>query len=294
MIEFLSETISNRSAAYIPRNDYLELIELCLLVLGHPIDKYTFKSCTADHHARWMSKLIYSFKIYLFRDQFPLSKEEEDNMRNFCLFGCLVYVKYWIQCPQPTDAPINDLCFYKEIENYKLLNKEVADSALDKLQNHLWYLSSELVVLALFSDKVSVQEKGRMIDVMKKRQDLNWTNRNIRLENTTALAKKSLSDLVGPQSMPALLKLNLNIGFMFTVNPQEWNKSREYRKAKIIVSNLKVVNDAAERAIQTMSTFNECLTQKETEKQLLILVVADNRKRIPVMDKKTLSSYKAR
>ncbi|KAJ6647038.1 hypothetical protein Bhyg_02256, partial [Pseudolycoriella hygida] len=206
-IQFLNTTISNHDSSYIPRKDYLELMELCLLVLGHPIENYTFKACGADHHARWMFKLIYSFKIYLFRHQFTLTAQEEANLRNFCLFGCLLYVKYWIQCPRPTDAPINDPRFFMDIRKYNGVNKEVAESALNKFRNHMWYLSAELVVLALFSDEVSTQEKARMMTAMHAQADLNWNRQNIRLENIKGLAKKHLSDLVGPQIMPALLRL---------------------------------------------------------------------------------------
>lgn len=90
------------------RDDYKELMELCLLVLGHPLKNYTFKAPGATHHARWMSKTIYSLKIFLFRNQFSLSAEEKSNFKEMNLFAGLIYVKAWIQCPLASDAPVND------------------------------------------------------------------------------------------------------------------------------------------------------------------------------------------
>jgi len=47
------------------------------------------------------------------------------------------------------------------------LNKTVADAALRKLANHLWYVAPELVPLALFSNKVSVEDKRHIAECMK-------------------------------------------------------------------------------------------------------------------------------
>lgn len=44
---------------------------------------------------------------------------------------------------------------------------------------------------------------------------------------------------------------------------------------------LKAVNDCAERAIALATTFNQSLTTDEKEKQFLLQVVEDHRKRFP-------------
>jgi hypothetical protein len=51
-----------------PRGDYKECAEMCHLILGGKLaDDYQFKICGPCHHARWMSKVTYTFKMYLFR-----------------------------------------------------------------------------------------------------------------------------------------------------------------------------------------------------------------------------------
>ena len=47
------------------------------------------------------------------------------------------------------DAPVNDLKLFMDILEYP--EKVVSASALKALKLHLWYLSEELVPLALFS-----------------------------------------------------------------------------------------------------------------------------------------------
>jgi len=58
----------------LPREDYKEMIELCLLILGFPLSddakQYHFRLPGAYHMARWMAKDIYCMKIYLFRNEF--------------------------------------------------------------------------------------------------------------------------------------------------------------------------------------------------------------------------------
>ncbi|KAL4113867.1 hypothetical protein QTP88_017425 [Uroleucon formosanum] len=64
------------------RDDYKELLELTVIFLGeNPLNGIFFHYPGAFHHARWMSKAIYSFKIYMFRKQFKLNVREENQWR---------------------------------------------------------------------------------------------------------------------------------------------------------------------------------------------------------------------
>lgn len=268
-------------------------MELCLLVLGHPLKNYKFKKPGANHHARWMSKIIYSFKIFLFRKQFELSLEEQSNFKEMCLFSSLIYVKTWIQCPLTSDAPGNDLNFYKLLQKYEVVSKTVSEVAIEKFKNHLWYLGLELVVFSLFSNKITPKEKLKMLQEMKKKGD-NWKIRGNRLLDSKDLQKKTLSDLIGCQSMSVIKSLKLNVDFMYNLEPDKWCNSKEYKIAKSVVDNIKVVNDVAERSLALMTIYNETLTRKEDGKQNVIHVVEDNRKRVKGCQKKILSTYNIR
>ncbi|KAK2704352.1 hypothetical protein QYM36_016666 [Artemia franciscana] len=68
-----------------PRDDYREFLELVIIFLGLvPEREIQFMPPGATHHAQWLSKVIYSLKIWMFRGQFCLSKKEEKGCK-MCL-----------------------------------------------------------------------------------------------------------------------------------------------------------------------------------------------------------------
>jgi hypothetical protein len=111
------------------------------------------------HSARLMAKVIYCFKLYLFRGQSKLTAAENRKLEEFCPFARHIYVKAWISCPIARDAPANDMMLVRQTHQYSTINKTVSDAAKKKFQNHLWYLGAELLPLCLFSDRISVEEK---------------------------------------------------------------------------------------------------------------------------------------
>ena len=48
--------------------------------------------------------------------------------------------------------------------------------------------------------------------------------------------------------------------------------SNEYVQGKLVIGNLKVVNDSAERGIKLIEDFNEKFTKDENQKQFLLQV----------------------
>ena len=54
-----------------------------------------------------------------------------------------------ITCPVARDSPINDLNLLKAVRNYP--DPLIATEGEKAIHNHLWYLTEELVPLALFS-----------------------------------------------------------------------------------------------------------------------------------------------
>ena len=55
----------------------------------------------AMHHARWMSKVLYAIKIWMFRGQFKLTKGEETGLRDIAVFSVHIYLKAWMMVIQP-------------------------------------------------------------------------------------------------------------------------------------------------------------------------------------------------
>ena len=126
--EELISFIQGQLNSYHARDDYKELLQLGLLFLGAPdVNKRSINSPGAFHRARWMAKLIYCLKIYLFRSQFPLTEFELQGLRKFNVFVLRVYIKAWYTCQCPISAPRNDLELFKKLLVYKSVNEVVAE-----------------------------------------------------------------------------------------------------------------------------------------------------------------------
>jgi hypothetical protein len=310
----LQSILAQKDKTFLPRDDYKELVELGLILLDALPNRnqYVFKKPGACHRARWMVKVIYSMKTYIFRSQFELTVEEVVDLKDMCIFFVLIYIRFvkdkdltvileyfylafcrfWMQCPKAVDAPANDLQLYQYLHKYKSVNKRIAMSCIKKFENHLWYLGPELVPLALFSNIVTIPDKRKMQLAIKSFEST-WTDRTVRLKETKNLQKKKLWELVNETSYCALQSLKLDMNYLLNTDPQTWNLSHEYASMKSRVQSLAVVNDPAERGIAFMSQFNKTLTKNEDEKQKIIQVVEINRKQIPNPKKNTLINFQS-
>ncbi|ESN96736.1 hypothetical protein HELRODRAFT_163840 [Helobdella robusta] len=221
-------------SSYIPREDYKELVKLCLLVLGYPMQtdgKYHFRVPGAYHMARWMAKVIYCLKMYLFRNEFKLTATETKSLTEFCLFATHIYVPAWMLCPIPSDAQVNDLQLLSRIEQYSEINKNVASAATKKLKNHLWYLGTEMVWLSLFSNKVANAEKQLIVEAMTA-VDSDWSVRGVKYPATELeqVKSKPLHDLVSGTSRAALLSLGMDVAILRETEPDSWNDLPLFKK----------------------------------------------------------------
>ena len=233
--------------SHIPREDYREVAELCLLVLDSTIltggDKgtdrqYCFRVPGAYHMARWMAKVIYCFKIYLFRNEFKLTATEAKNLTEFCLFAAYIYVPAGILCSIPSDAPINDLQLLSRIEQYSDINKDLASAAIKKFKNHLWYLGSEMVWLSLFSEKVANAEKKAMVESMIA-DGSEWRVRGIKYpaSELEQLKSRPFRELVTSASAAALLALGMDVTILRDTEPEAWNDLPSFQEVSKLVKS---------------------------------------------------------
>jgi len=104
-----TETItfaSKQLEEFQPRDDYKELLNLCIIFLrGVPKKGIYFRSPGGLHRARWMAKAIYYLKIYLFRGQFKLTEKEYAGICDICIFTVRIYIKYWFEAASAIYSP---------------------------------------------------------------------------------------------------------------------------------------------------------------------------------------------
>lgn len=228
------------------RDDYAELNDLCLKFFGIKTQK-TFMVPSSISKARWMAKAIYGLKMYLFRDELDLEEDFEEDLLQFVLFVSIIHCKHWNRCTNAFDAPANDLSLIAELEKYSRYNELIALPVLNSFLNHLWYLGEELVVLSLFSDKVTVEDKNRMrIKLISKTYPTRGDN-SLRLKNY--IDGMQLPDFVSERSRFLFSILDIDASFL-NEESESWKYNTSYKKAlKYVGSLIVTVNDTAERAL---------------------------------------------
>ena len=276
----------------LPRDDYQELLLLSKHFLGTSNTEVVFYKPGAYHHARWMAKAIYSLKIYLFRDEFNLTYKEEIGLQAVCLFIVFVYIKNWFSAPIAIRAPVNDLLFIKALYDYKGIDSEVAESVLRKFKNHLWYLTPEICAISLFDKEVSIDIKRKMVEAMQENDEVNngvpkrlFINKMEDLEN---LRNKDIDYFINSNSLNLFNRFKINKDFL-NLNVEEWSKNYDYLKGLEIFSNLRVVNDAAERGVHLFTDFANVLTKDEEQKQYLLQLVSSYKQEFPNANKETVT-----
>lgn len=271
-------------------DDYRELLEITLIFLGiTPPRGIRFMAPGAMHQARWMSKIIYTFKIWLFRKQFSLTAREEKGLRELCIFFARIYVKAWYTAPLPTAAPNNDLQLLKSLVAYSSVNAAISEAASRKLSDHLWYLSEKLVGLAFFDSSVCCEIKDKMVTAMDTVDGENDPPKRLKMKKVSSaeVENNSVADFVTKNTKTLFTKLRLPQTFL-QLPASQWAENHDYQAAAALARTVAVVNDHAERGVALIQQFSGNLTKNEEQLQFLLQVVSENRKRYPQPLKRAL------
>lgn len=266
------------------REDYRELLELALIFIGGvPRRGLLFRKPGAIHRARFMARLIYALKIYIFRESgFKLTDREVRGLGDFCVFGVASYVKSWFLCRLPSAAPASDLRLMKRLLS---VGSTASLAALNKLCGQLWYLSEELIALAFFDQDVDVMEKRAMVDALS-HQGTEDPPKRITVDHSE-ISNKQLHDFVTDNTMNFFHILSIPNSFLST-DPDSWTTNEAYFEAEAVIRELRVVNDTAERGVALMQDYNALLTKDEEQMQFALQVVKEHRNRFPNSNKSTV------
>lgn len=75
-------------------------------------------------------------------------------------------------------------------------------------------------------------------------------------------------------------QFKLSHGFL-EKEPENWKDDESFQASLVLLKDIKVVNDIAERAVALMEEYNELLTRDEEQKQYLLHVVKYHRTQYP-------------
>ena len=176
---------------------------------------------------------------------------EEDQLKNMWRFGryaVLYYIPDFLLSSSGRDAAFNDLQLYKALLKYREVDRELADSALDTFNRHLWYLAPQTVLFALFSNRVSDDMKSRMASRLLTLDRKESPTLGVP-KFPVLTAETELCDLITEESWDFFDVVNSDPLPWLTKRVCEWESYADYNKVKTFVSTVKVVNDCAERAV---------------------------------------------
>ena len=288
VVKDLKTLLSDADGGSFPRDDYRECAENTLLILGEiPPRGVHFLKPGAINQARWMACNIYAGKMFMFSNQLSYDAEMIMKLQRMNIFLSLFYTSRWLKASTGADAPMNDLQFIHDMLEYRSIDREVADIALDKLSNHRWYLTEELVPFALFSNIVPDNMKQNIASKLMSVPE----PEHFRLGKPVfrqVNRQTSLVDLIGPESHT--LFHALHIAPHWLAKPvSEWPLDSEFTVAETFVRTVKVVNDAAERGVKLISDFASIITCDPEQRAALLQGVEKHRQQYKDFDKKTLN-----
>ncbi|XP_050547554.1 uncharacterized protein LOC126909176 [Daktulosphaira vitifoliae] len=185
---------------------------------------------------------------------------------------------------------MNDIGFLKKLYFYKNDDKEDAEKAIMKFINHLWYLSEECAAFSIFDKRLSNDTRRKMAEKImhgtpKKESQKKFILKYEDLQHF--LSKKLPLDILGNNSKNIFEKFNMSTDFLKD-QPDKWKEHEGYIEGKRVVESIKVVNDTVEQGVKLMTDFNEKFTKNEEQKQFVLQVVQDYRKKFPGCSKDTL------
>lgn len=289
------KTMVEGTTTNLGRGDYKELVELTLVYLGETSGFKGFRRPGALHKARWMSKILYSIKIVLLNKKIEgtvLGRGQLPRLKRFIKFVVTCYVPWWLTASIASTAPYNDLNFINTALLYE--DSVVSKAALTALSRHMWYLTEELVPLSLFSKmKDEVKEKIRIklltyekLTAAMKRKGTEYGKPQFPPIPTSP--DQDLTNFIGQDSWMFFHILKLDTSFL-ELPAKDWANDPAYNSCKEIVSNLCVVNDAAERGVKLCYDFLPT-AKKDKKLQEVLQVVENSRNKLPNMRKRQLKS----
>ena len=231
--------------------------------------------------------MIYSIKIYLFRDQFQLAHAERNALRRFTAFVVTMYVRAWFNAPSAIHAPSGDLAFLKGLLSYP--DSKISEATSIKFSNHLWYLSEELAGLALFDETVDINIKQLIVVALQQEgQDNPLPRAQVELKAKEIISKKTVADFVTSASLRIFKAFDITTDFL-DKDPSEWEDSPSYQSSQKVMREIATVNDFAERGVALIQEYNQILTKDEHQRQYLLQVVEWHRRQFPGAKKITAS-----
>ena len=121
-------------------------------------------------------------------------------------------------------------------------------SAIKAFNRHLWYLTAELVPLALFSSRVPDDDRRQLADKLlevKPTENLQVPTGRFGTGFGKVTSSSTLADFVASDSWYFFHLLQLDSSFLVE-EVEDWDTNASYQAAKVNIQAINVINDSAE------------------------------------------------
>ncbi|KAL4090485.1 hypothetical protein QTP88_025312 [Uroleucon formosanum] len=139
---------------------------------------------------------------------------------------------------------------------------------------------------------VSIDTKRKMVKALNNEKStlemLSTTQRIIiSPKNANELLEKEIEDFVCVKTNNLFKRFAINTDFL-KLDPSTWRSNEDFQKSIVLLKKIPVINDVAERGVKLIEEYNDKITKDESQKQYLLQVVSDYRKKFPDHKKETL------
>lgn len=292
------------------REDTMELVELVAAVLDIPIVRHgqarplSIRCVGAIHHARFMAKALVVLKMFLLYQKYRahFTNEEWRDIKKVADFVVLIWARYYLQSSLPAHAPRLDLELLEDAVAYRGTNRAASTALVNSLTNHLWYLCPELVVLSLFDEAVSDQQKSAVAQAIlqhpipahfapgkpggRKFEQVSPILQDFITRRTPVVP--SLSAFVTERSWLLFHLVGRGAAQWLEREPEEWPLDEDYMFTSRVVHDMLVVNDCAERNIKDITDYIRTVRNVNGMLDDIILVGEDRRSLVPNLNRENL------
>ena len=265
------------------RGDYNDALNYLLVFGGIPVDFNLARPCRVSK-AAFLQVALYYLQMYILLDlpevQELLTPEEVQEVQVMAEYCALHYVPWMLQAKFAASAPLNLLTAIERLRAYREDNFQIATITLKKRENHLNFLSPELVVFSLFDEQVPSMERQAMASQLLSCQGL-WEpgerliyQLSVPGHNTFCTSEEfwldgrlTFHNFINGRSFllwEVLRKDHSDLDWL-SLPVYMWKYNDNFHEINFIVNNLSVVNDPAERMIRL---FTERITTVRLEEML--------------------------
>ena len=201
-----------------------------------------------------------------------LDENQERQLEKVCDFAAIWHTPYFLQTTILARAPRLDFTFLADMKKLKEYDEGLSCVVAESLYLHSYYLSEELIPVALIDDGLVSDEKEAIAAKIYFSDCVVQApcKPKLRSEKNDGL-KSELSDFAGERSWKLFddLQISEESKNWMLLPCEEWKKHESFLKFEKYVKSLACVNDTSERKIKLIQDYVSSAKNEEKRQNIL-------------------------